>query len=1060
MKKKFVRVMLFGALALATSTAVTSCKDYDDDVKNLQEQIDKITSNNPVSAENMKAAIEEAKSALQTKIDAITATSNANKSDIDALKDKAEKLQQLVDGKADASEIAKLTEEINQLSKKIDDANAELKADLEGQITVVQDELAETNKKLEQANAEHATKEELKALETKVSELSQELTRVTEALNLAIDANAQNIVKLQQQLSRLSEVEGKVFVLEQFEKEVTAFLGTTTKDYRSIIDFVDAKLAEYTKSTLDPAIQKALQDAVESDGTVNKYVSSAIETLKAELMVEISAVSNDLATTNTKLEELTKDYDAFIVKYNANYVEVFQRLADLEQWKLQIARQLPLLEGGISANADQITAAFNKISSIQEQLGSYATTSEMNELIDQTELNLKSFVNNKVTAINSSIEEVKTDLAKLNLDVDAIGKILQNVVYIPSSADGTEEFISFYAKTKADGDYGIVSKSENVKVRFRVSPASAIKTDKDLDSYVIGFDGQKYTRSVSAFQYVSAKVVEDGVIEVTMKAGNAEGSQAVALTIDSKDAVAANDKYSSPYKTSITSNYFPVEMSTYYLSDAKVVLAQNEELDKDIIYDDNTSKVDYSKAGKIQLGVFTSKSAIDWGTAEYKDLSKFEGCVDFSKFSMDYAITNVEKLQIDKAGTVTLKQYGLPSYLEDSNTGVVSAAAKSTSYYLAGKNKSTTLGTVTITFNKKTATVTYEDIKLAWSKEARTKELATSTIYNDPKVLITKSEFEQLTGKATVGTENVKFQIDGDTHTLKVYVAPNATAGTYEIEAVYSSDEREITVKEKVIIADPKFDNLQKDDHFWTSDNFVKLTPTFDTTTKPSTINLSFDLSKLFIEYDKTKKAIEDMGGVVKLDVEKNGAEGLDYNVPPTLKYDKEQYVAGTKQPQIIATITFGNKEYTKIVGTIDMTDLSGTWTAPATRAIVLSDKNITYDISKGFVWKDKDNRTMWKDGALVKTDFASSVDNPLAFYGLSEPTYEFVDESGKKVETKYLEFNTESSNKVQFTKTGQDFEFVKDEVIYVKVIAESRWGEIADYNSNNIIKLTIPAKK
>ena len=201
------------------------------------------------------------------------------------------------------------------------------------------------------------------------------------------------------------------------------------------------------------------------------------------------------------------------------------------------------------------------------------------------------------------------------------------------------------------------------------------------------------------------------------------------------------------------------------------------------------------------------------------------------------------------------------------------------------------------------------------------------------------------------------------------------------------------------------------------------------------------------------------MGGVVKLDVVKNGAKGLDYSSPTTLKYDKTAYEAGAKQPQIVATITFGGIEYTKIVGTIDMTDLSGAWTAPTTRAIVLSDKNITYDISKGFVWKDKDNRTMWKDGALVKTDF-TSVDNPLAFYGLSEPTYEFVDESGKKVETKYLEFNTESSNKVQFTKTGQAFEFVNEEVIYVKVIAESRWGEIADYNSNNIIKLTIPAKK
>lgn len=823
------------------------------------------------------------------------------------------------------------------------------------------------------------------------------------------------------------------------------------------MDFVDAKLAEYTKSTLDPVIRKALQDAVESDGTVNKYVSSAIETLKAELMVEISAVSNDLATTNTKLEELTKDYDAFIVKYNANYVEVFQRLADLEQWKLQIARQLPLLEGSISANADQITAAFNKILEIQGQLGSFATTSEMNGLIDQTKLNLKSYVNNEVTAINSSIEEVKADLAKLNLDVDAIGKILQNVVYIPSSMDGTEEFISFYAKQNKEADYEIVSKSENIKVRFRVSPASAIKTNTDLEDYVIGFDGQLYTRSASAFEFVSAKVLEAGVIEVTMKAGDAVGSQSVALTIDSKNAV-GNDDYSSPYKTSITSNYFPVEMSTYYLSDAKVALTDAGVQNGGIIYDDNTSKLDYSKVGNIQLGVFTSEASIEWGAPTYKDLSQFAGCVDFSKFSMEYTVTNTDKLQIDKAGIVTLKKYGVPSYLETPNTGIVSAFAKSTAYYLVGGNSATDLGTVTITFKKKTATVAYEDIKLAWAKDARTKELATSTIYNDPKVLITKSEFEQLTGKATVGTTNVKFVVDNDTHTLKVEIAEKAPAGTYNIEAVYSSDEREITVKEKVIIADPKFDNLQKDDHFWTSDNFVILTPTFDQTDKPSTINLNFDLSKLFTNYDEVKEAIEDMGGVVKLDVVKNGAKGLDYSSPTTLKYDKTAYEAGAKQPQIVATITFGGKEYTKIVGTIDMTDLSGTWTAPTTRAIVLSDKNITYDISEGFVWKDKDNRIMWKDGAVVKDAFAEDVD-PLKFYGLSEPTYEFVDKDGKKIETVYLEFVENSPNKVQFA-VGQDFEFFKDEVIYVKVIAESRWGEIANYNSNNIIKLTIPAKK
>ena len=60
--------MLFGALTLAVSTTVTSCKDYDDDIKNLQEQIDKVTSTNPVSTEDMKAAISSAIQTLQTQL--------------------------------------------------------------------------------------------------------------------------------------------------------------------------------------------------------------------------------------------------------------------------------------------------------------------------------------------------------------------------------------------------------------------------------------------------------------------------------------------------------------------------------------------------------------------------------------------------------------------------------------------------------------------------------------------------------------------------------------------------------------------------------------------------------------------------------------------------------------------------------------------------------------------------------------------------------------------------------------------------------------------------------
>ncbi len=73
MKKNFVRVMLFGALTLTVSTVVTSCKDYDDDIKGLQEQVDKITSTSPVSTEDMKNAVEKAKQDLQTQLNDLSA---------------------------------------------------------------------------------------------------------------------------------------------------------------------------------------------------------------------------------------------------------------------------------------------------------------------------------------------------------------------------------------------------------------------------------------------------------------------------------------------------------------------------------------------------------------------------------------------------------------------------------------------------------------------------------------------------------------------------------------------------------------------------------------------------------------------------------------------------------------------------------------------------------------------------------------------------------------------------------------------------------------------------
>ena len=42
MRKKYLSALLFGALLFASAGTFTSCKDYDDDINNLQSQINTI----------------------------------------------------------------------------------------------------------------------------------------------------------------------------------------------------------------------------------------------------------------------------------------------------------------------------------------------------------------------------------------------------------------------------------------------------------------------------------------------------------------------------------------------------------------------------------------------------------------------------------------------------------------------------------------------------------------------------------------------------------------------------------------------------------------------------------------------------------------------------------------------------------------------------------------------------------------------------------------------------------------------------------------------------------
>ncbi|WP_410489280.1 hypothetical protein [Bacteroides sp. AF26-10BH] len=65
MNKKFLSVILFSALMLGTAGTFTSCKDYDDDIKDLQGQLDKKASLDELNSKvsTLESSIAEAKTA-------------------------------------------------------------------------------------------------------------------------------------------------------------------------------------------------------------------------------------------------------------------------------------------------------------------------------------------------------------------------------------------------------------------------------------------------------------------------------------------------------------------------------------------------------------------------------------------------------------------------------------------------------------------------------------------------------------------------------------------------------------------------------------------------------------------------------------------------------------------------------------------------------------------------------------------------------------------------------------------------------------------------------------
>ena len=189
MNKRFLSTLLFGALMIASTSVFVSCKDYDDDISNLQTQID-------------KAALKSELTALQTQL------TNASTNAETAMKNLEEKLAKQA-AEQDATN-ADLQKQIDAVKAAADEAAKDLAAKIEAAAKAAADaqnaadDAAEAAKAAKEA-AEQAVAEAVAKLNEQNAALAKQLEQLGNQMKEYVTATELNkqIEALQNQIAHM-----------------------------------------------------------------------------------------------------------------------------------------------------------------------------------------------------------------------------------------------------------------------------------------------------------------------------------------------------------------------------------------------------------------------------------------------------------------------------------------------------------------------------------------------------------------------------------------------------------------------------------------------------------------------------------------------------------------------------------------------------------------------------------------------------------------------------------------------------------------------------------------
>ena len=310
MKRKYLSALLMGVLTLSSVSTFTSCKDYDDDISNLQGQIDKLATADQLSQ----------------KVAELQALISSNKSDITSLQAKLADKTTLDEVKAVLADYA-TKQYVNDADKTLQDAIDALKT---GDIAKLKEDVVKAQAAADKAaaDAEKANADIVETLKTLVTKT--ELKDAADAAQKAIEAleskNAEDLKKAQEAITETLKnyaEEGDKKTLESLAetiKNASDALTQANTNKQAIADALDILGKGYSKENTVAAAIEAIKGQI---GTPNKELGT-LDSRLAAIESVLNGVKDDdtklgLATKVTNIENKLKD---IIGEYTTMVTEV------------------------------------------------------------------------------------------------------------------------------------------------------------------------------------------------------------------------------------------------------------------------------------------------------------------------------------------------------------------------------------------------------------------------------------------------------------------------------------------------------------------------------------------------------------------------------------------------------------------------------------------------------------------------------------------------------------------------------------------------------------------